>query len=123
MSVLLLSVMLLLSGQAFAEPLQHVVVIWLKQHGDAAARAQYIEASRGLAALPGVLSYQVAEPAVIKRERPNAAVDESYDVAVSASFASRAAYEDFLKNPLYLQPAMQVLRPLVDRYLIYDFGG
>ena len=101
--------------------IHHVVIIWLKQPGNEEARQQYIDASLPLAKIPGVLSYTVGAPARIKHERENPALDESYDVAVSSFFASEQAYEAFLKNPLYLKLAQQLLRPLVDKYKVYDF--
>ena len=101
--------------------IQHVVIVWLKQHGDVEVQQQYIAASKPLAALPGVLSYTVGTPLKIKRERPNPALDESYDLAVASSFENQQAYQEFLKNPEYLKVAMDVLRPLVDKYNVYDF--
>jgi Stress responsive A/B Barrel Domain len=108
-------------SEADTHKVQHVVIVWLKQHGDAAAQQQYIAASKPFAALPGVLSYAVGTPAVSKRERPNPALDESYDIAISSSFENQQAYEEFLKNPDYVKAAMEVLRPLVDKYRVYDF--
>ncbi|OQW78683.1 MAG: stress protein [Proteobacteria bacterium ST_bin11] len=99
----------------------HLVIVWLKQAGDENARQHYIQESEGLAKLPGVLAYDVGTPASINRGRPNAALDESYDVAVSSVYESQQAYEGFLQNPDYLRVAQQVLRPLVDKYKVYDF--
>lgn len=101
--------------------LHHLVIVWLKQPGDATVRQRYIEASKPLTRLPGVLSYQVGVPATIQRSRANAAVDESYDVAIASVFESPQAYADFLKNPQYAQIAQGVLRPLVEKYQVYDF--
>lgn len=114
-------------GQAIADSSQdtrkihHVVIVWLKQAGDDSQRRQYVDASKRLAELPGVLAYEVGTPAVINRDRANPAVDESYDVAVSSVFENRQAYEAFLKDPEYLRVAQQVLRPLVGSYKVYDF--
>lgn len=99
----------------------HVVVVWLKHAGDTAQRQRYIEASQALAYLPGVLAYDVGSPATIKRNHTSKALDESYDVAVSAVYESPEAYSAFLNNPEYRQIAMQVLRPMVDKYKVYDF--
>ncbi len=126
---LFLYVLILVSNTGLAQStaetgqhkIQHVVIVWLKQPGDAEVQQQYIAASKPLAALPGVLSYTVGAPANIKRERANPALDESYDLAVSSSFENQQAYEEFLKNPDYVKVAMEVLRPLVDRYRVYDF--
>lgn len=116
-----------LSARAQAEPasdsgkVHHVVIIWLKQAGDEQARRQYITGSAGLAELPGVVSYDPGTPANVKRSHINPAIDESYDVAVSSVFESREAYEAFLTHPEYLRVAQQVLRPLVERYKVFDF--
>lgn len=103
-------------GKAF-----HVTVIWLKQHGDAEARRKYIEASKRLAKLPGVLSYNIGTVAVINRDKPSHAVDSSYDVAISSTFENQQALENYLKNPDYHKVVHEVLKPLVDKYKVYDF--
>ncbi len=106
-----------------AEPhkVHHVVVVWLKQAGDENVRRQYIEESKPLSRLPGVLSYDIGVPVAIRRGHVSTALDESYDLAISSSYQSQQDFEDFLKNPEYLRVAQQVLRPLVDRYKVYDF--
>lgn len=122
-----LFVALILSASCFvvqadsSRPVHHLVIVWLKQAGDEAQRQQYIQASKAFAELPGVLSYEVGTPASIKRSRVNAALDESYDVAVASRFESEEAFEAFLKNPDYQKVAQEVLKPLVDRYKIYEF--
>ena len=103
-----------------ANRLHHVVIVWLKQTGVTAVRQQYIEASKAIANLPGVVSYELGSPATIKRRNSRAA-DESYDVAVDSVFESQQAYEDFLKNPEYGRIAQEVLRPMVEKYQVYDF--
>lgn len=110
-----------LDQQAQNRKVYHVVIVWLKHAGDEQLRQQYIQQSEGLAKLPGVLAYTVGTPAAIKRGRANTALDDSYDVAVSGIYESQQAYEAFLQNPEYLRVAQQVLRPLVDKYKIYDF--
>lgn len=102
--------------------IHHLAIVWLKQPGDDQLRRQYIEASRPLAGLPGVVAYQAGTPAAVQRSRANAALDESYDVAVYGVFESRQAYEQFLKNPEYVRVAQQVLRPLVEKYKLYEFA-
>lgn len=109
------------TGDSGQRKVHHVVVVWLKQAGDENARRQYIEESKHIAELPGVLSYEIGSPAAIKRGHASAALDESYDVAVSSTYESQQAFEDFLKNPEYVRIAQQVLKPLVDKYKVYDF--
>ncbi|CAD6876748.1 Dabb family protein [Methylomonas fluvii] len=107
--------------QAQNRKVHHVVIVWLKRAGDEQLRQHYIQQSEGLAKLPGVLAYTVGTPAAIKRGRANTALDDSYDVAVSSIYESQQAYEAFLQNPEYLRLAQQELRPLVDKYKVYDF--
>ncbi len=115
------------TASAQAEPkseahnVHHVVVVWLKQAGDENVRRQYIQESKRLAELPGVLSYDVGVPADIKRGHTSTALDESYDLAISSTYESQQAFEDFLKNPEYVRIAQQVLKPLVEKYKVYDF--
>lgn len=116
----------LLTGCAATPPesphrLHHLVVVWLKQPGDAGLRQRYIDESKPLARLPGVLAYDVGGPARVKRRHVSAALDESYDVAVAGVFENQAAFEAFLKNPTYGRIAQEVLRPLVEKYRVYEF--
>ena len=99
----------------------HVVIIWLKQHGDENARRQYIEGSKRLAKLPGVLAYNIGTATAVKRDRPSHALDDSYDIAISSTFESLQALENYLKNPKHHQVVQEVLKPLVDQYKVYDF--
>jgi len=99
----------------------HVTVIWLKQHGDAEARRKYIEGSKRLSKLPGILSYNIGTITTIIRDKPNHAVDDSYDVAISSTFESKQALENFLKNPEHHKVVHEVLKPLVEKYKVYDF--
>jgi hypothetical protein len=99
----------------------HVVIVWLKQHGDEKARRQYIEGSKRLAKLPGVLSYNIGTAADVNREKPSRAVDDSYDIAVSSTFESKQALENYLKHPEHHKVVYEVLKPLVEKYKVYDF--
>ena len=94
----------------------HITVIWLKQHGDAEARRKYIEGSKRLSKLPGVLSYNIGTVTVINRDKPNHAVDDSYDIAISSTFKSKQALENYLKNPEHHKVVHEVLKPLVEKY-------
>jgi len=104
-----------------AQRLHHLVVVWLKQSGDAGLRQRYIDESKVLAKLPGVLAYDAGVPAAVQRGRSSKAVDASYDVAIASVFENQQAFEAFLKHPEYARIAQEVLRPLVERYQVYDF--
>ena len=104
-----------------AEPrrarVQHVVVCWLKEPGNNAARRRIVEASRDFGSLPGVVAVSAGEP--IESDRP--IVDDSFDVAVTITFESRVALDAYLAHPKHRQATAEVLGPLVERLVIYDF--
>lgn len=99
----------------------HLVVVWLKQPGEESLRQRYIDESKALAKLPGVLAYDAGTPARIQRGHASSALDESYDVAITGVFENQPAFEAFLRHPEYTRVAREVLRPLVERYRVYDF--
>ena len=96
----------------------HIVIVWLKDHGSAAARQQYIEATRDLSKLPMVWRYQVgtALPGGGRQ-----AVDSSYDVAINATFENAKALEAYLQHEDHARILQEKLKPLVDRAVVYDF--
>ncbi|WP_255556279.1 Dabb family protein [Methylococcus sp. ANG] len=96
---------------------QHVVIVWLKDHGNPAARQQYIENSRRLGKLPMVLRYQVGT--VLAGDR--AVVDGSYDVGVVATFENDQALRDYLAHPEHRKVIEESLKPLVEKAVVYDF--
>lgn len=106
-------------GRAWAEPGQvhHVVIVWLKDPGSSAARGRYLEVSQRLAALPGVVSYRLASPVPAASRAP---VDSSYDLAVTAVFKDKKAWEEYNANPLH-RKTIDELHPLVQKVVVYDF--
>ena len=49
------------------------------------------------------------------------AVDSSYDVAIVMTFADEASLASYGKHPVHQQAVKEVLEPLVQRHIIYDF--
>jgi hypothetical protein len=101
-----------------SQPVEHVVIVWLKEPGNSAARNRIIEASQVLTEIPGVLSLRAGT--VIASERP--IVDSSFDVALVISFTDRAALAAYLGHPLHVELVETVLKPLVARIQVYDFS-
>lgn len=101
-----------------ANRVHHVVIVWLKDAGNRAAREQYIAHSRRLAKLPMVLDYRVGTPLPGGRE----IVDSSYDVAVVSTFANPQAVTDYVEHPEHKQIIEQALKPLVAKAIVYDFN-
>ena len=101
-----------------SQPLEHVVIVWLKQPGNQDAQSRIIAASQALTAIPGVVSLRVGT--AVASERP--IVDSSFDVALVVSFSDRAALDSYLNHPLHVQLVETTLKPLVERILVYDFS-
>lgn len=100
-----------------SQPLEHVVIIWLKEAGNPAIQNRIIAASQVLRSIPGVLSLRAGT--AIASERP--IVDSSFDVALVIRFTDQAALDNYLSHPLHLQLVEATLKPLVERILVYDF--
>jgi len=96
---------------------QHVVVMWLKEPGNAQHRRQLLDASYDLAAIPGVESVAAGQP--LPSTRP--VVDSSYDLAVTFVLRDAAALAAYQAHPLHQAAAEQTMKPLVARILVYDF--
>ena len=97
----------------------HVVVVWLKEPGNAQMREQFINASRALETLPGVISRHVS--AVIPSERPK--VDDTFDVAVTVTFENAQALKKYMKSQKHKNLLKDQLKPLVNRVVVYNFGN
>jgi predicted amino acid-binding ACT domain protein len=100
-----------------AGSLQHVVVIWLKEPGNATHRRMILDESGILRQIPGVLS--LTSGSVITSER--AIVDSSFDVAMIVSFADKTAMDAYLTHPVHVTLVNQTLKPLVAKIRVFDF--
>ena len=98
-------------------PISHIVVCWLKTPGDEAARRQLIEESRSFKDIPGVVSVSTGQ--VFPSDNP--AADKSFDVAVVMRFKSAAALANYAKDPKHLAAVERTLKPLVAKYIVYDY--
>ncbi|MFZ2171344.1 MAG: Dabb family protein [Methylococcaceae bacterium] len=57
----------------------------------------------------------------MNRDKPKHAVDDSYDIGISSTFESKQALENYLKTPEHHKIVHEVLKPLVEKYKVYDF--
>lgn len=115
------TIMLTTTGPSFAggtdSRIVHVVLVWLKDPGNAAHRAKIVEATRSFSAIPGVEEIRTGRP--VPAERPTA--DDSFDVGLYIIFASKDALDAYSTHPLHKAAEQTVLRPLVARVVVYDF--
>ena len=98
--------------------LSHVVVFWTKANESDAADKCLASARRHLANIPGLLSFHVGK--MSPSERP--VVDQSYQVALSATFADRAAEAAYQAHPQHLA-FLEECKPLWHKVVVYDFAG
>lgn len=120
-SVWLLLLSLWLPTHSFAETkpamVTHVVLVWLKQPGNKQMRTKFIAASKTLNNLPGIVHRHVG--VVLPSERK--LVDDTFDVAVTATFKNKKALQAYLDNPRHKKVIDKQLKPLTNRVVIYDF--
>ncbi|MDQ3439707.1 MAG: Dabb family protein [Planctomycetota bacterium] len=93
------------------------MLCWLKTPGDVAARQKIVETSRTFESIPGVVSVTCGR--ALPSTRP--VVDSSYDVAIMITFADEGALHAYDGHPTHKQAVDEVLKPLVGKFLIYDF--
>ena len=95
----------------------HVVLVWLKNPGDANARNALIDASYQLRSVPGVVDVRAGLP--LPSTRP--VVDSSYDVGLVMTFTDEKALQDYATHPTHLKLVEDVLKPNADHYRVFDF--
>ncbi|MGB7157736.1 MAG: Dabb family protein [Tepidisphaeraceae bacterium] len=95
----------------------HVVLCWLKTPEDEVARQKLIDTSRTFETIPGVVS--VTAGRALPSTRP--VVDSSFDVAIVITFTDDEALRAYDGHPTHVEAVENVLKPIVARFLIYDF--
>lgn len=95
----------------------HVVVCWLKTPGDQRAAQQLIDDSKSFTQIPGIVN--VSAGRVLPSTRPS--VDSSFDVAIVMKFKDEDALKSYGQHPIHLQAVERTLKPLVAKYVIYDY--
>ena len=99
------------------QTLNHVVLCWLKEPGNTAHRDQIIEISRTFKDIPGVLKVSAGE--VIASDRP--IVDDSFDVGILVIVPDAKRLQEYLHHPIHQNAKRDILLPLVEKVLVYDF--
>ena len=102
---------------AAADAIEHVVIVWLQDPGNAEQRARIISESQVLREIPGVT--QLRAGGMLPSQR--ASVDSSFDVALIVSLRDAAAMADYLAHPIHVKLVGETLNPLVRKIQVYDF--
>jgi hypothetical protein len=95
----------------------HTVVFWLKDPGNAAHRRTLLEVSESFRAIPGVRSVTAGE--CLPSARP--IVDSTFDAAVTLTFDSAEDLQRYLDHPAHKAATVSTLKPLVKRITVYDY--
>ena len=97
--------------------LYHVVLCWLKEPGNEMHRIQIIEITKAFQKIPGVIEAQAGEVVMSDRD----IVDDSYDVGILIVTKNENELQKYLDHPIHQKAKKDVLVPLVDKILVYDF--
>jgi hypothetical protein len=95
----------------------HVVMFWQKNPGNAADRKKITDAMDRLRVIEGItaLDYGTAVPS----NRP--VVDDSFDVALLVRFKDAKALQAYETDPRHTKEVKEVLLPLTKKIQVYDF--
>ena len=93
----------------------HIVLIWLKPETSQEARRSIEAGSRALDQVPGVYNLVVGN--AYPSDRP--IVDDSFDLALSMQFNSKAAMDAYVTHPDH-QAYVGSIKPHVAKLLVYD---
>ena len=96
--------------------LQHVVLIWLKDVGDAEQQAKIIEVSKSFLDISGALQVQAGKAVASDR----GIVDDSFDVGILVVVPDERRLAEYLAHPIHQRAKSDVLMPLVEKILVYD---
>jgi len=96
----------------------HVVLFWLKRPGNADDQNLLIRASRSFRRIKGVSDVRAGRSLPVARP-----VEQSFDVGVVITFKDAGALKKFERNERHQQIIETALRPLVRRYIVYNFSN
>ncbi len=102
---------------AAAGGVEHIVIVWLQEPGNAEHRARIISESQVLREIPGVMELRAG--GMLPSQR--AIVNSSFDVALIVSLQDAAAMADYLSHPLHVKLVEDTLKPLVAKIQVFDF--
>lgn len=97
--------------------LYHFVLCWLKEPKNEVHRQKIIEVTKSFRDIPVVLNAQAGQVIMSDRE----IVDDSFDVGILIVTKNQKDLQKYLDHPIHQQAKKEVLLPLVERILVYDF--
>ena len=97
--------------------LTHIVFCWLKEPGNVEQREQIIEMTESFNRIPSVLKSRAGNPIMSERS----IVDDSFDVGIIVEVRDEKGLQEYLDHPIHQKAKKDVLLPLIERVLVYDF--
>jgi hypothetical protein len=97
--------------------LHHLVFCWLKDSGNKSHREQIVKATMKFRTIPGVIDAQAGQ--VLPSDRD--IVDDSFDVGILIVTKDKSDLQKYLDHPVHQKAKKEVLAPLVDKIVVYDF--
>jgi hypothetical protein len=107
----------LLEEQEQGKRIHHIVLCWLKEPGNLDHQSKIIEATKTFRDIPGVLDAQAGT----KVPSDRAIVDDSFDVGILIVVADEASLRSYLEHSIHQEAKNEILVPLVDKIVVYDF--
>ena len=95
--------------------IRHVVLVWLNQSGNKAVRQQFINNSKTLSSLPGVIERHVG----VAMPSNSKIVDDSFDVAITVTLTDQAALAAYLNDPQH-KKVVALNKPLLSKIIAYN---
>ena len=93
----------------------HIVLIWLKDPSDTAARDRIETAAREFVGqIPGLLSVSIGRPLI------DGVPDDSYHTALLMNFTDREALKAYEAHPVHVEAAEKVLQPHMERVQVVN---
>jgi hypothetical protein len=99
------------------QPVQHIVLVWLKADTAPEVREQIIAGSKALDDIGQIRDLQVGK--AIASERP--IVDDSFSFGIYMRFDSAADMNTYLTDPRHVQFVDTQVKPYLEKLVVYDF--
>lgn len=100
-----------------AGQVEHVVLVWLNEPGNAAIKDKMVAACRTFPReIDGILSLSVGDALPSDRE----VVDDSFDLGIVLRFKDKAALDAYEKHPVHVKAVKEVLAPNASKLKVYD---
>ena len=97
--------------------LNHVVLCWLKEPGDRENIEKIIAMTQSFQEIPEVLDANAGRVVLSDRR----IVDDSFDVGILIQVQDEAALQQYLDHPRHQKAKDEILLPLIEKVLVYDF--